>query len=92
MEEKAVEQSSMARVWTRVIVRVFLTLAAVGLGLWLLYELSTVLLLLIISIFFCYLIAPLVRVAEQPVYLAGRELKLPRSVAVFTVYLVIGLV
>ena len=92
MEEKALEQSVMVRVWTRVIVRVFLTLAAVIVGLWLLYQLSTVLLLLIIAIFFCYLVAPLVRLAEQPVYFRGREMKLPRSLAILLVYLVIGLV
>jgi len=91
LEEKALEQSVMIRVWTRVIVRVFLTLAAVIAGLWLLYQLSTVLLLLIIAIFFCYLIAPLVRIAEQPVYFGKRELKLPRSLAILVVYLVIGL-
>jgi predicted PurR-regulated permease PerM len=82
----------MVRVWTRVIVRVFLTLAAVIVGIWLLYQLSTVLLLLIISIFFCYLIAPLVRIVEYPVYFRKRELKIPRSLAIFIVYLVIGLV
>ena len=92
MEEKPREQSGLVRVWTRVIVRVFLTIAAVIAGLWLLYLLSTVLLLLIISIFFCYLIAPLVRVVEQPVYLGKRELKIPRSLAIFIVYLGIGLI
>jgi predicted PurR-regulated permease PerM len=92
LEEKALEQSTMVRVWTRVIVRVFLTIAAVIVGIWLLYQLSTVLLLLIISIFFCYLIAPLVRIVEYPVYLGKRELKIPRSLAIFIVYLVIGLV
>ena len=92
MEEKPQEQSGMVRTWTRVIVRVFLTIAAVIVGLWLLYQLSTVLLLLIISIFFCYLIAPLVRIVEQPVYLGKRELKMPRSLAIFVVYLVLGLV
>jgi predicted PurR-regulated permease PerM len=92
LEEKTLEHSVMVRVWTRVIVRVFLTLAAVIVGLWLLYQLSTVLLLLIISIFFCYLVAPLVRLAEQSVYLGSRELKLPRSVAILLVYVVLGLV
>jgi len=82
----------MVRVWARVIVRVFLTLAAVIVGIWLLYQLSTVLLLLIISIFFCYLIAPLVRIVEHPVYIGKRELKVPRSLAILFVYLLIGLV
>jgi predicted PurR-regulated permease PerM len=92
LEEKALEQSTMVRVWTRVIVRVFLTLAAVMVGIWLLYQLSTVLLLLIISIFFCYLIAPLVRIVEYPVYFRKRELKIPHSLAIFIVYLIIALV
>lgn len=82
----------MVRVWTRVIVRVFLTIAAVIFGIWLLYQLSTVLLLLIISIFFCYLIAPLVRIVEYPVYFRKRELKIPRSLAILIVYLVIALI
>src|ERR1044071_4620296 len=81
----------MVRTWTRVIVRVFLLLAAVIVGVWLLYQLSTVLLLLIISIFFCYLIAPLVRIAEHPVYIRKREVKLPRGLAIFAVYIIIGL-
>jgi predicted PurR-regulated permease PerM len=92
LEEKVLEQPTMVRIWTRVIVRVFLTFAAVIVGIWLLYQLSTVLLLLIISIFFCYLIAPLVRIVEQPVYVGKRELKIPRSLAIFIVYLIIGLV
>jgi predicted PurR-regulated permease PerM len=92
LEEKPLEQSGMVRVWTRIIVRVFLIVAAVIVGLWLLYQLSTVLLLLIISIFFCYLIAPLVRIVEQPVYFGKRELKTPRSLAIFIVYLVIALI
>jgi predicted PurR-regulated permease PerM len=92
LEEKAFAQPTMVRVWTRVIVRVFLILAAVIVGIWLLYELSTVLLLLIISIFFCYLIAPLVRVVEHPVYVGKRELKIPRSLAILITYLLISLV
>ena len=92
MKEKATKQSDMVRVWTRVIVRVFLTMAAVIAGIWLLYQIYTVLLLLVISIFFCYLIAPVVRVVEQPVYIGRRELKMPRGLAIFVVYLAIGLV
>jgi predicted PurR-regulated permease PerM len=59
---------------------------------WALYELRTVLLLLIFSIFFCYLIAPLVRVFEQPLYVRSREFRLTRAFAIFCVYVVIGIV
>ncbi len=58
---------------------------------WVIYELGTVILLLIFSIFFCYLVAPLVRIAEQPVYISGRELKTPRGLAIILVYIGIGL-
>jgi predicted PurR-regulated permease PerM len=81
----------MVRIWTRVIIRTFLIIVGIILAAWVLYELGTVLLLLIFSIFFCYLLAPLVRIVEQPVYVAGRELKVPRGVAILLVYMVIGL-
>jgi predicted PurR-regulated permease PerM len=53
--------------------------------------LSNVLLLLVLSIFFCYMIAPSVRLLEQPIYVAGREIRVPRSVSILLIYLVIGL-
>ncbi|MCI0490643.1 MAG: AI-2E family transporter [Blastocatellia bacterium] len=90
MEEGPLNQSQMIRVWTLVCIRVLLVLAAFFAALWVIYTLSTVLLLLVLSIFFCYLIAPLVRVFEQAVYVRGREIKLPRGVAIAAVYVVIG--
>jgi predicted PurR-regulated permease PerM len=57
-----------------------------------LYKLSTLLLLLVLSIFFCYLVAPLVRLAEQPLYIRTREVKLHRTVAICIVYALIGFV
>jgi predicted PurR-regulated permease PerM len=59
---------------------------------WAIYELRAILLLLVFSIFFCYLIAPLVRAVEQPLYIWNREYKLPRPFAIFFVYVFIGLV
>ncbi|HKS41776.1 MAG TPA: AI-2E family transporter [Blastocatellia bacterium] len=91
MKKKPPSQSEMVRVWTRVILRTFLIIVSSILGAWILYQLRTVLLLLIFSIFFCYLVAPLVRITEQPVYVAGRELKIPRGLAIFLVYIGIGL-
>ena len=90
MKKRSLRQSEMIRVWTLVIVRVLLLLAAVNLSLWFLYEIRALLFLLILAVFLCYLIAPLVRLAEQPIYLIKRELKVPRGVAIGMVYLLIG--
>jgi predicted PurR-regulated permease PerM len=92
LKNKSLEQSQMIRVWTLVIVRVFFIMVGVVILAWALYELRTLLLLLIFSIFFCYLIAPLVRVFEQPLYFRGREIKMPRAFAIILVYAIIGLV
>ena len=91
MKKKPPSQAEMVRVWTWVIVRTFLIIVGIMLAAWLLYQLRTVLLLLIVSIFFCYLIAPLVRLLEQPVYVAGREIKMSRGLAIITVYVMTGL-
>lgn len=80
----------MIRLWTTVIVRVIAVLAGLFIVSWLLYEMRTLLLLLILSIFFCYLIAPLVHVLEQPLYIGNRELRLPRTIALVLVYVLIG--
>jgi len=90
LKKRSLRQSEMIRVWTLVIVRVLLLLAAVNLSLWFLYEIRALLFLLILAVFLCYLIAPLVRLAEQPIYLIKRELKVPRGVAIGMVYLLIG--
>jgi predicted PurR-regulated permease PerM len=90
LKEKQHENSEMVRLWTRVIVRVILLLAGLLVVSWLLYEIRTVLLLLVLSIFFCYLIAPIVHLIEQPVYLGRFEIKMPRSIAIVVVYLLIG--
>jgi predicted PurR-regulated permease PerM len=92
LKKKSRENSELTRVWTVVIVRVLLVLVGLLIAGWLLYELRTVLLLLVLSVFFCYLIAPIVHLFEQPLYLGFREIKLPRSVAITLVYVVIGAV
>jgi predicted PurR-regulated permease PerM len=90
LKEKQHENSKMVRLWTRVIVRVILLLAGLLVGSWLLYQIRTVLLLLVLSIFFCYLIAPIVHLIEQPVYIGRFEIKMPRSIAIIVVYLLIA--
>lgn len=81
----------MVSVWTRIIVRTFIIIVGIIFAGWILYELRTVLLLLTFSIFLCYLIAPLVRLLEQPIYVAAREIKVPRGAAIILVYLIIGM-
>ena len=90
MKKKSHENSELTRVWTAVIVRVLLVVVGLLIAGWLLYELRTVLLLLVLSVFFCYLIAPIVHLFEQPLYIGFREIKLPRSVAITLVYVIIG--
>ena len=90
MREKQHENTEMVRLWTRVIVRVIFLLAGLIIACWLVYQIRDVLLLLVLSIFFCYLIAPIVRLIEQPVYIGRYEIKMPRSIAILVVYLLIG--
>lgn len=92
MSKRSTDQPELIRLWTLVVLRVIFLLACFVIGLWLLYALGTVLLLLVLSVFFCYLIAPVVRLFEQPIYVGGRELKLPRSAAIGVVYLLITVV
>jgi predicted PurR-regulated permease PerM len=90
LKEKRHQNAEVIRLWTTVIVRVIFLLAGLIVLSWVLYEIRTLLLLLIISIFFCYLVAPIVHLLEQPVYLASHELRLPRAVAITVVYLLIA--
>ena len=92
MKEKQHENTEMVRQWTRVIVRVIVLLIGLIVASWLLYQIRTVLLLLVLSIFFCYLIAPIVHLIEQPVYIGRYDIRLPRSIAIIVVYVLIGAV
>ena len=88
MKEKLHENSEMIRLWTNVIVRVIFLLVGLVIACWLLYEIRTLLLLLVLSVFFCYLIAPVVHVLEQPIYIGVHELRLRRGFAIALVYLI----
>jgi len=92
LKERLHQNAEMIRVWTVVIGRVILMLAGLAIVSWLLYEIRTLLLLLVLSIFFCYLIAPIVQIVEQPIYIFGHEARAPRSVAIFIVYVLIAVV
>ena len=60
---------------------------AVAAGLWLLFALQGVILLLLLSLLFAYLIAPLVEILCRPVSWGGRPWAIPRPLAIATVYL-----
>jgi len=90
VDDKVDEQARLVRLWTRVIIRVLLFILAIAATLWVLYSLRTILLLLVLSVFFCYLIAPIVRLFEEPIYVAGKELRLSRGVAILVAYVLIG--
>jgi predicted PurR-regulated permease PerM len=69
--------------------RITLVVVAVAGVLWLLYALRSLVLLLLLSVFFAYLVAPLVGLAERPFTWRGRPRRVSRGVAIGVVYVVI---
>ncbi len=67
-----------------------LIVGLVAFALWVLYRLQSLVLLLTLAAAFAYVVAPLVRLVERPVRLAGRRRQLPRGLAIAVVYLVLG--
>ena len=74
---------------TRAVLRLILLVLVVAAFIWALYRLTGVLLLLVLSIFFAYLIAPLVELVHRPLRLGGRARLMPRPVAIGIVYLLL---
>lgn len=74
---------------TRAVLRVLLLLFAVAGFLWIVYRLTTVILLVVLSIFFAYLVAPLVDLVQKPLRIAGRDRVIPRGLAIAIVYVVL---
>jgi predicted PurR-regulated permease PerM len=84
----AVEASGMqTRIIVRVVVIILFVLLMVAACIWMLYTLEGVLLLVILSIFFAYLIAPLVELIHRPLHIRGRTRKIPRALAIGVVYI-----
>ena len=71
---------------TRDVLRIIVILIAVAALLWMLYKLTTIILLVVLSIFFAYLVAPLVDLVQRPVRIGRREVGLPRPLAIGVVY------
>ena len=76
-------------VQTRAVLRIVMLLLAIAGLLWVIYRLTTVLLLVVLSIFFAYLVAPLVDLVQRPIRIGGRERVIPRGLAIAIVYVVL---
>ena len=85
-QPSAKESPQLAWLQTRVVLRVLVLLLAVAGLLWVLYKLTTVILLVVLSVFFAYLVAPLVDLVQRPFRLGGRERMMPRALAIAIVY------
>jgi predicted PurR-regulated permease PerM len=83
------ENALKAWVQTRVVLRIIVLLLAVAALLWIIYKLTAVILLVVLSIFFAYLVAPLVDLVQRPVRLGKRERTMPRGLAIAIVYVVL---
>ena len=75
---------------TRIVLQIFLVVAGIALGLWVLHRLSAVVLVLILAALFAYVIAPLVELARRPIPVAGRRRRLSRGAAIALVYLLMA--
>ncbi len=72
---------------SRSLLRDLLIVVAVGAGIWVIRRLERIVLVLILAMFFAYVIAPLVDLAQHPVRVRGRRRHLSRGAAIAAVYL-----
>jgi len=64
-------------------------LLGAALALWVLYRLRSVLLLLVLAVFFAYLVDPLVRVLRRPVSARRKSFVIPLPLAIGVIYVVV---
>lgn len=74
---------------TRVILRVIFIIFFVLAALFLIYKLTGIILLLVLSIFFAYLVSPLVEFIRRPRMIGQRTVAIPKVLAIVLAYLVI---
>jgi len=84
------ERAAAPLLQSRTILRDLLIVAAVGAVIWMAHRLGRIVLVLILAMFFAYVIAPLVELAQHPVYLRGRSRRLPRGASTALVYLLLA--
>jgi len=74
---------------TRVVLRIiFVVLGVLGL-LWIISKITGIILLLVLSIFFAYLVSPLVEFLRRPRTFGNRTVAIPKAVAIALSYLII---
>jgi predicted PurR-regulated permease PerM len=87
------DDAQASGVQTRVVLRIVVIIVVIVLAvlafLWVIYRLTTVLLLVVLSVFFAYLVAPLVDLVQRPVRIGKRERVMPRGLAIAIVYVVL---
>ncbi|CAN5605582.1 N/A [soil metagenome] len=74
---------------TRVILRVIVIVLMVAITLWILVKLTGLILLLILSVFFAYLVSPLVDFLRRPIIISGRPRAIPRLLAISLAYIIL---
>ena len=83
---KAVEASGVP---TRTVLRIIVVLLAVLIVLWMISKLTGIILLLVLSIFFAYLVSPLVEFIRRPRTFGNRTIAAPKVLAITLAYLLI---
>jgi predicted PurR-regulated permease PerM len=73
----------------RVILRVIVIVLVVLIALWIIVKLTGLILLLILSVFFAYLVSPLVEFLRRPTKITGRYRMMPRALAISLAYVII---
>ena len=84
--QAAVEASGVP---TRTVLRIIIILLTVLIVLWVISKLTGIILLLVLSIFFAYLVAPLVEFIRQPRTIGDKTIAIPRVGAIALAYLLI---
>lgn len=73
----------------RAVLQILLLVVSAALVLWLLYALRKVILLLVFTVLFCYLIAPMVDLLMGPRRIGPITWRVPRALAIFAVYVML---
>ena len=74
---------------TRVVLRIILVVLGVIVVLWILAKITGIILLLVLSIFFAYLVSPLVEFLRRPRAIGKRNIAIPKVIAIVLSYLII---
>src|SRR6185369_14244803 len=74
---------------TRVVLRVIFVVILVLAILWIIAKITGIILLLVLSIFFAYLVSPLVEFLKRPRTVGNRTIAIPKAAAIGLAYVII---